>query len=197
MNLLSYLTDTPKQTLLSYSILHVIILVIFFCPAEAKAEPYAGVGMGISSANEHCQNNIAEGCSDAPLSLKLYLGYRIAPFVAVEVGYNKYADESYLDSTAHTVQYELEGFTVSALGILPLGIVDIYGKIGAIRWESEVLYHLSSVYYDDGYSPLIGAGLSIDVTKSFALRGDVEAFYLSDTDDTVVGTVAIGFTVGF
>jgi hypothetical protein len=156
------------------------------------ADPYAGVGMGVSSVDDTFEN-------EDPLSLKIYLGYRIIPFIAVEAGYTMYASDSYLDSTAHTVENELEGFNVSALGILPLGIVDVYGKIGIVRWEYATYYHTHITYEDDGYSPLAGVGLSLNLTDRFSLRADIEGMF-HDTiksDNRLLTTATIGFTWGF
>jgi len=167
--------------------------ILLLASLSSHAGGYVGMAMGVSHVDSLCQDSMTD-CDEEPFALQMVLGYRPVPFLAVEAGYNIYGEQSYVDTTEHTLTAELEGFSVSVLGIIPLGIIDVYGKIGAVRWEEEHDYSGRTVYEDYGYAPLVGAGIGVNFTENFSLRANVEGFNINDD---VVTTGSIGFTVGF
>lgn len=62
-----------------------------------------------------------------------FLGYRINSFLAAEVGY--YDLGSYSDTW---VKLDARAATLAAVGIVPLGLVDLYGKLGLAYIDADV-----------------------------------------------------------
>lgn len=153
--------------------------------SSAHAGGYVGMGMGVSHIDTY---------DDEPFVLQLAIGYRPVPIIAVEAGYNVYGEQSQPYGTGYTRTEKLEGFTVSVLGIIPLKVLDVYGKIGAVRWQERYDRSGDTIYDDYGYAPMVGAGIGVNITENFALRANLEAF---EYDDDKVVTGSIGFTVGF
>ena len=91
-----------------------------------------------------------------------------------------------------TLSIESEAISVSAVGLIPLPLVDLYGRLGVTRWESEASLFGAS-QKESGTDPTYGAGAQFRV-GSFALRLEYERF---DFDDDSSDLVSVGFTYTF
>jgi Outer membrane protein beta-barrel domain len=81
--------------------------------------------------------------------------------------------------------------SVSAIGMFTLPLVDLYGRVGVARWESERRILLAQD--SEGTDPTYGAGVQVRL-GSFALRVEYERFELGDDSADMR---SIGFTYTF
>jgi len=127
---------------------------------------------------------------DTPL--KLFVGYRFLPFLAIEGVYARFGAVEVTtrfnnvsfsgqnitvngvtfnnDGTSVTTIAELNGFGADILGIFPIGnTVSLFGKFGALQAKDNT----SGV---KGVGTKLGFGLDLNLNKSFALRGEFERY---------------------
>jgi hypothetical protein len=87
---------------------------------------------------------------------------------------------------------EARALSVSAVGLFTLPLVDLYGRVGMSRWETERRV-LSFSQDGEDTDPTYGAGLQIRL-GSFALRVEYERFEFGDDS---VDLRSVGFTYTF
>jgi opacity protein-like surface antigen len=113
---------------------------------------------------------------------KIIAGYRIIDWVAVEVNYSDYGDPvDRFFGRNMTASYD--GLSVSALGMLPLGNFDLFGRLGITRLESEFkVAGFAGTLGEESTEPLIGLGAQFRPTPNLAIRVEVEGVLL-DADN--------------
>lgn len=136
---------------------------------------------------------------------KVIAGYRIIDWVAVEANYTHYGEPT--DRLLGiNLEAEFNSFSVSALGMLPLGAFDLFGRAGIARWEGELRATDFGISQggDDNYDPLFGLGAQMRF-GNVAIRAEWEALLLGfddDDDDEADGDdwadmLSLGVTVRF
>jgi OOP family OmpA-OmpF porin len=89
----------------------------------------------------------------------------------------------------------VSGFSVSAVGFLPVGPVDLFARVGAINWNADLKApSLDIKGSDDGTDLTYGVGVQFRVW-SLSLRGEYERYDVSDAD--TVDMVSLGVTWTF
>ena len=151
-----------------------VLAVLVFCPAlEAKDEGfYLGAGLGLSSL-EQSVSLTDEGkvkIDDNDYAYKLFAGYQLSPWLAVEGGLR---DMGTLSSGR--VKTDLGGIDAFAIAGFPLGPVRLFGKLGGIYAQSDTRIKGGVKYSNDGFDLGAGAGLEFEL-GSFGLRGEAEYF---------------------
>ncbi|MCE3284260.1 MAG: hypothetical protein K0R70_516 [Steroidobacteraceae bacterium] len=125
---------------------------------------------------------------------KAILGWRFLDWLAVEANYVDLGSGD--DRVAGTkIETDVDGFTLSAVGFLPVGPVDLFARVGAIDWNADVTapeFNLESS--DDGTDLTYGVGLQFRVW-SLGVRAEYEQFDISDAD--TVDMVSLGVTWTF
>jgi hypothetical protein len=89
------------------------------------------------------------------------------------------------------IDIESQALSVSAVGLFSLPLVDLYGRIGVARWETE--RSILVAQKTEGSDPTYGAGVQLRL-GSFALRVEYERFELGDDSADLR---SIGFTYTF
>jgi hypothetical protein len=87
---------------------------------------------------------------------------------------------------------DAQALSVSAVGLFTLPLVDLYGRVGLARWESERRV-LSFTQEAEDTDPTYGAGVQVRF-GSFALRVEYERF---DLGDDSVDLRSVGFIYTF
>ena len=124
---------------------------------------------------------------------KLIGGWRFLDWLAVEGNYVDFgtADDKVQGEKLET---DFSGFSLSAVGFLPLGPVDLFARVGAINWDAN----LDLPGYDirgneDGTDLTYGVGAQFRVW-SLAFRAEYEIF---DVEDADVDMISVGVTWTF
>jgi hypothetical protein len=123
---------------------------------------------------------------------KIIAGWRFLDWLAVEGNYIDFGsgDDS-IDGDK--VESEADGLSLSAVGFLPLGPVDLFARVGAVDWSAD----LSSDGFragDDGTDLTYGVGAQFRVW-SLSIRAEYEQFDV-DAADTV-DLISLGVTWTF
>jgi hypothetical protein len=158
----------------------------------AKQGVYVGGSIGQSYTDVTSDTSI--NIDDEDFAYKLYAGYRAANFFAVEGGYRdlgKIQDESnnVEPFTAETIAWDAAG-----VGILKIGIFDIFGKIGIAFWDTDLRTGSesdTSVLYGIGAAVRLG-GLAIRLEYEL-----IDADFIVESGDGLDGLEMLSLGVTF
>jgi hypothetical protein len=170
-------------------------------PAGAESGLYLGASVGQTTL-EIDEVDLDLGSFDFEAddtAYKVVVGYRLLGFFAVEGSYIDFGSLSdqvdTIEGTA-SLEAELTAFDAVAMGMLPLGIADLFVKAGVVAWEadfSSALGELSEHESDSGTDLVYGAGAQVRF-KSLAVRAEVEFFDVSDADNLYLISVGATYT---
>ena len=125
-------------------------------------------------------------------AFKAIAGWRFLDWLAVE---GNYIDLGSGDDTIEGVKFETDvsGVSLSAVGFLPVGPVDLFARVGAINWDAD-FSALGETVSDDGTDLTYGVGAQFRVW-SLSIRAEYEQFDV-DAADTV-DLISVGVTWTF
>lgn len=159
--------------------------------APPDVEFYGGIGTGYTTIKVDQQPLVINGqsgtstfsrnLSGTTLPIWEYLGTRIGPYAGLETGFVKFGTlndatvplQPPYDSQNNSVKSY--GYTLSLVGYYPLdNQLEVYGKVGAIRWHSKIAQNGSQFATNDKGDDL-AYGFGIDLHSAGRLHLRVEA----------------------
>jgi OOP family OmpA-OmpF porin len=156
-------------------------------PAALAADPslrglYIGGGIGEATVEIEDNDSLADFKGD-DTGYKFILGYRFIDWLAVELNYARYG-EVQDELLGFSVQNELTALSVSALGMLPLGDFDLFGRAGIANVESDfrIVNLPGAIDSGDEIEPMFGIGVQYRPLPNLAIRAEWELISL-DYDD--------------
>ena len=162
-----------KLRRLSFSLF--ILLLLISVNSNAEIYPYIGASIGISAADEVCEDAYyLDTCEGDATGYKLFGGIRVHKYAAVEVSYMDMGElAKTLDMTRITA--ESTGTNFSIVGIYPVGDyqadsfnLEFFGKLGLLLWDTTVINHTSGASFDDDGKDLsFGIGASVGSEKIY------------------------------
>ena len=177
------------------------VLILAAGPVSAKNGFYVGGSFGQTTLKIDDFNlDLEEFDYKAnSTSYKIILGYRFMGFLAVEgsyIDFGKLSDS--LDTTEGNVRVEndLKGFDAFAMGMLPLGIADIFAKVGFVSWDSDIQAAIGEIIELDtrsGTDLVYGIGAQVRF-KGLAVRAELEYFDIADADSVYLISLGATFT---
>jgi hypothetical protein len=180
-----------------------IILIAATLPASAIENGfYLGGSIGGSSLEiqDVAEEFGAFRFSDGDTAYKLFGGFRFLNFLAVEAGYVDLGDPTDIIASIEgdelEVQIGVKGWDAFAVGLLPLGPVDLFAKVGVVSWDADILAVLDDAIDSDsesGTDAAYGIGVALRLGK-VALRAEGEQFKIADADDVYMFSVGATFT---
>jgi opacity protein-like surface antigen len=163
---------------------------LFSLPAlSADNGFYIGASVGESSV----QFDDADLDFDASATgYKAIVGWRFVDWLSVE---GNYVDLGSGEDkvVGEKVESDVSGISLSAIGFLPVGPVDLFARVGAINWNADVK-DLDEKFSDDGTDLAYGIGAQFRVW-SLSIRGEYERFDISNAD--TVDMISVGVTWTF
>jgi opacity protein-like surface antigen len=147
------------------------------------------IGGAVGDATVDFEDDFSGQTFDADdTGYKVIVGYRIIDWVAVEVNYSDYGNP--VDRIFGVdLEASYDATSVSALGMLPLGNFDLFGRLGIARVDSDfqVVGFRTSGNGDESTEPLVGLGAQFRATPNLAIRLEWEGVLLDadngDDDD--------------
>jgi opacity protein-like surface antigen len=124
---------------------------------------------------------------------KLIAGWRVLDWLAVEGNYVDLGSGS--DKVAgEKINTDIHGVTLSALGFLAVGPVDVFARVGAVNWNADVkIPSLGAKASDDGTDFTYGVGAQFRL-GSLSLRAEYERFEVSDINTVDLATLGVTWT---
>lgn len=128
------------------------------------------------------------------IGYKGIVGWRFLDGLAVEGNYvNLGSGDARV--AGEKIETGVDGVSLSAVGFLPVGPVDVFARVGAINWNADVkVPDLAVKVSDDGTDLTYGVGAQFRVW-SLSLRAEYERFDISNAD--TVDLVSVGVTWTF
>ena len=161
-----------------------VILFAVAVPASALENGfYLGGSIGGSSleVQDVAEEFGAFRFSDGDTAFKLFGGFRFLNFLAVEAGYVDLGDPTdviaSIEGDELEVQIGLKGWDAFAVGLLPLGPVDLFAKVGVVSWDADIVAVLDDVIdsdSDSGTDAAYGIGVALRLGQ-VALRAEVSS----------------------
>lgn len=124
---------------------------------------------------------------------KLIGGWRVLNSLAVEADYVDLGSGSDRFQGAR-LDTSLDGVSVSALGIVAAGPVDLFARVGALRWNADLRSSSLGIRASDSGTDLTyGVGAQFRIW-SLSLRAEYERFEVSDIDTVELATLGVTWT---
>jgi len=179
----------------------VAVLILVAGPVSAKNGFYVGGSFGQTTLKiDNLNLDLGEFDYKADsTSYKIILGYRFFGFLAVEgsyIDFGKLSDSVDTTEGNLSVETDLKGFDAFAMGMLPLGIADIFAKVGFVSWDADIREAIGQIIEldtDSGTDLVFGIGAQIRF-KGLAVRGEVEYFDIADADSVYLISLGATFT---
>jgi hypothetical protein len=148
---------------------------------------YIGAGAGLSSVQEDELDYDADANG-----FKLIAGWRFIDWLAVEANYIDFGsgDDVVEDEK---IEASADALSLSAVGFLPVGPVDLFARVGAVNWNADLSSPSFGSFRDDGTDLTYGLGLQFRL-GSLGLRAEYEMF---DFDGADVDMLSVGVTWTF
>jgi OOP family OmpA-OmpF porin len=171
-------------------------LVLASRPAVATDNGvYLGGSLGQSGVSfDEVADGIDADFDASGVGYKLIAGWRFLDWLSVEANY---LDLGSPDDNVQgeKIETDVSGFSLSAVGFLPVGPVDLFARVGAIDWSADVTApDLDIRGSEDGTDLTYGVGAQFRVW-SLSLRAEYELFDISDAD--TVDLISVGVTWTF
>jgi hypothetical protein len=170
-----------------------LVLLLVSSPAWAGGDsgPYLGASLGSAGLDVS-----AGGVDlDDATAFKIFGGYNfgIVPLVnlAIEGSYVNFGTAEG-SSGASSAEASVSGLDAFGLVGVNMGPVSLFGKVGAIYWDSEFSAP-SQTTDESGTDPAYGVGLQFQLL-SIAIRAEYEIFALDDVD---IGFLSAGVSYTF
>jgi hypothetical protein len=172
-----------------------LLLAALAAPGAALAADN-GFYLGLASSevsSDYALSSFSSSGADDDRGLKAIVGFRPLDSFAIEANYVDMGETRVpISFPPSTLSIDSEAISVSAVGLIALPALDLYGRIGLSSWESEASA-FGGTQKESGSDPTYGAGAQFRV-GSFALRFEYERFELDDDSSDLV---SIGFTYTF
>jgi hypothetical protein len=125
-------------------------------------------------------------------SYKLIAGWRFLDWLSVEGNYVGLgtADEKV---DGRKVESDVSGVSLSAVGFVPIGPVDLFARVGAIDWSADLSTEGFGKDSEDGTDLTYGVGAQFRVW-SLGIRAEYEVFDIEHAD---VDMISVGVTWTF
>ncbi len=169
---------------------------------------YIGASGGTASWDEDCTG--LSLCDKSDSSFKIFTGFHVNPNVAVEVAYVSLGKSRLgSDFTSGGFNNRLRlttdsaGFDAAAVLRAPVGSrAHVFGKLGVSSMKSTIDLDLNGRILaserDTSVKPLVGLGVSFNVTKQISLRGEWESREIKVAGDKLrISNVTAGVQYGF
>jgi OOP family OmpA-OmpF porin len=179
------------------------ILVAAAVPAAAVENGfYIGGSVGGSSleVEDFDEEFGAFRFSDGDTAYKLFAGFRFLNFLAVEAGYVDLGDPqdiiASIEGDELEVRIGVNGWDAFAIGLLPIGPVDLFVKVGVVSWEADIraAYNdLRDADSDTGTDAAYGIGVGLRL-GGWALRAEGEQFDIGNAEDVYMFSVGATYT---
>lgn len=164
-----------------------VLLAALLAAGVARADdPARGFYLGASAGSATVELEDADSYYDFDgddTGYKLVAGYRFIPWFGLEASYADYGqarDRVY----GIPLQSDFHATSLEAIGMLPIGNVDLFLKGGVASWKGtlEAVDYYGTSVTEDHVDPMGGLGVQLRFGR-LAVRGEVQAIMLRIDDD--------------
>lgn len=186
------------------------------------------VGASVGQAYIEAEDDVDFGDSDSrsleidgdDIGFKLFGGYMFTENFGIEAGYVDFGSHDDDFSFTETgflpeggsfevdvdgeVEIEASGFTLAGVGVLPVGPVELFAKVGLIVWDADVSASATANFGEggterfsesdglDGEDLMYGVGASW-AFGDLAVRAEYENYDIDDVDSTELWSIGLTY----
>ena len=166
-----------------------VISALAMCLAAGTASAvehgfYLGGSLGQSDSGLHSGN---VNYSDSDMGWKLIAGFRAFKLLGFEVNYVDLGSTSSSSARANTKAFD--GFVI---GVLPIPLVDVYGKLGVVSWKTDGSSPNFS-FSHSGSDLAYGAGVQVNFGP-VAARLEYEGFDIQQASTPSLLSIGVTYT---
>lgn len=151
---------------------------------------YLGAGVGQFNIEvDDFEDLTADDFDGDDTSLKLFAGWRFNPYFAAELAYIDFGgpdDTLNVGGIDIDTEVEIAGFAPYLVGTIPLGLVELFAKVGYYIYDVDVAasgFGQSASESDSDEDLVYGAGVGLVLFEHFSARLEYEIIDISDVDD--------------
>lgn len=150
---------------------------------------YLGAGVGRSDI-QFDSDAVSEFDFDGgDTGWKLIAGFRPLDWLAVEASYVDFGKPD-----DHGAAIDVDGFAAFGVGLLPVGPVDLFAKLGLVNYDaSGSIRNVGEVLDDSGTEFTWGAGVQFRLL-SLSVRAEYEMFDVKGVDDVNMLSLSVTYT---
>jgi hypothetical protein len=138
---------------------------------------YFGAGLGEFSSDIDLAT-VDDVDLDSDDATRVFGGWRFNNFVAVNVDYTDFGSSQ----GALGVSSDTEGLTPGIIGTLPLGPIELFGKVGVMFYDVTVDAG-GPLVDSSGEDAVLGLGIGATLFERFHLSGEYERVDIDQLDD--------------
>lgn len=154
--------------------------------------PYVGAGWGRFNLNIRDLNDAGTAVGDIVHSddnaWKIFVGYRFMPYLAVEGAYvdlGRPSDRFSSSGSNGNYRVNISGFSPAVIGTLPLGPVEVFGKLGWYYYNTKLDVNFDnpgpSVHSSHTRNDLLyGGGVGITAWQRLHIRAEYETIEIEN-----------------
>ena len=141
---------------------------------------YIGGGIGDFSSSIDEVNNLDQiddagiDFTDGDNATKLFAGWNFNRYFAVQGDYVDFGDQSGAVSPSVSGTSNVKGFAPSLVGTLPIGPVELFGRVGMMFYNVDVNLNGGQLIDDSANDMVWSAGVGIDIADRLNLRLEYE-----------------------
>jgi OOP family OmpA-OmpF porin len=150
---------------------------------------YFGGGIGDFSSSVDEINSLDDiddagiDFSDSDNALKLFGGWNFNRFFALQGDYVDFGESSGFVTPSVSGTSDVQGFAPSIVGTLPVGPIELFGRVGMMFYEIDLNLSGGRVIDDSGNDLVWSAGLGIDIKDRLNLRLEYEQIDIEELDE--------------
>ena len=142
--------------------------------APSLSSAYIGGSLGQSELDLDCEG---ASCEKKDTAWRIFGGYQFSKHFSAELGYANLGEATIDFGPGDTVSAEGTAWDISAVGMLPVGPVSLYGRLGLYRADTELRDSLSGESADDTNTGVFwGLGLQFDISKNLGVRAEWQQY---------------------
>jgi hypothetical protein len=121
--------------------------------------------------------------SDGDNAMKVFAGWHFNRFFAVQADFVDFGESSGFVSPSASGTSDVQGFAPSIVGTLPIGPVELFGRVGMMFYEVDLNLTGGRLVEESGEDLVYSAGIGIDVLDRLNLRLEYERIDIERLDE--------------
>lgn len=164
--------------------------IVCLCVPGALASAYVGAAAG--QGTTELDPGVGESFSASDTSYKMFGGYRVIKWFAVEADYRDLGSQT--DTyPGGSVTLDTKSFDLFAVGVVPIGkSFEVFGKAGYSLWDADISASVGGAVSDDGNDLAYGVGAGYSFGK-IGVRLEYEMFDLPEVDTVSMASIGVDF----
>ncbi len=150
---------------------------------------YLGGGVGdFSSAVDEINSlddvdDVGIDFSDSDNATKIFAGWNFNRFFAVQGDFVDFGESSGAVTPSVNGTSDVQGFAPSIVGTLPLGPIELFGRVGMMFYEVDLNLTGGRIVDESGEDLVWSAGIGIDIRDKATLRLEYEEIDIAELDE--------------